>query len=314
MKHCSSPVSKQFSPMENRFRIECDRDDVRIDTYLSEKLSLTRTKVQSLIDKGHVRVCNKTPKASLKVRRHMEIEGEVVEEEKADLLPEEIPLAILYEDDYLLAINKTKGMVVHPSFGHNKGTLVNAVLSYLKEPEQFEGKERPGIVHRLDKDTTGVILVARDSRTQEKLSRQFHDRNVEKVYRAVVEGQVKDDEGAIEGNIGRHPKERKKMALVQKGGRHSLSRYKTIRKLKNFSYLEIYPETGRTHQIRVHLSHIGHPVVGDPLYGKRAKTAAERPLLHAYRLSFEHPVSGKRISVEAPIPEDMERFVGSHAE
>ena len=314
MKHCSSPVSKQFSPMENRFRIECDRDDVRIDTYLSEKLSLTRTKVQSLIDKGHVRVCNKTPKASLKVRRHMEIEGEVVEEEKADLLPEEIPLAILYEDDYLLAINKTKGMVVHPSFGHNKGTLVNAVLSYLREPEQFEGKERPGIVHRLDKDTTGVILVARDSRTQEKLSRQFHDRNVEKVYRAVVEGQVKDDEGAIEGNIGRHPKERKKMALVQKGGRHSLSRYKTIRKLKNFSYLEIYPETGRTHQIRVHLSHIGHPVVGDPLYGKRAKTAAERPLLHAYRLSFEHPVSGKRISVEAPIPEDMERFVGSHAE
>jgi 23S rRNA pseudouridine1911/1915/1917 synthase len=300
--------------MKGRFRILCDTGGLRIDTYLSEKLSLTRSRVQGLIDGGHVRVLNGTPKPSLKVRKGMEIEGELVEEEKADLLPEKIPLTILYEDEYLLAINKAKGMVVHPSFGHARGTLANAVLSYLKAPDQFEGTERPGIVHRLDKDTTGVILVARDSRTQEKLSRQFHDRGVDKVYRAVVEGEMKEQEGVVEGNMGRHPVERKKMALVQKGGRHSLSRYRTIKRLKKFTYLEVHPETGRTHQIRVHLAHIGHPVVGDPLYGKRARTAAQRPLLHAYRLTFDHPVSGKRLLVEAPVPEDMEQFIEEHAE
>ncbi len=298
--------------MEHRFRIVCDRDDVRIDTYLSEKLSLTRTKVQSLIEGGHIRIRSKVPKPALKVHKDMEIEGELAEEEETDLLPEQIPLSILYEDEFLLVVDKAKDMVVHPSFGHTKGTLVNAILSYLREPERFEGKDRPGIVHRLDKDTTGVIIVARDSATQEKLSRQFHDRLVEKVYRALVEGTVRQEEGTVEGMIGRHPVERKKMALLKKGGRHSLSRYKVLGRLKGFTYVEVYPHTGRTHQIRVHLSHLGHPVVGDPLYGKKGKRLAERPLLHAHRLAFDHPVTGRRLVLEAPVPQDMEGFIKDH--
>jgi 23S rRNA pseudouridine1911/1915/1917 synthase len=299
--------------MERRFHIVVDVDDVRIDTFLSEKLSLTRSKIKSLIESGHVRSKAKPVKASLKVKKSMEIEGEIAQEEGPSLAPEAIPLDIIYEDDYVLAVNKPQDMVVHPSFGHRKGTLVHAMLGYLGEREGFDDGERPGIVHRLDKDTTGVILLAKDSRTQESLSRQFSHRSVEKVYRAVVEGVVKKEEGTVEGQIGRHPKERKRMAMVQKGGRYSLSRYKVIRRLSDSSYLEVYPSTGRTHQIRVHLSSIGHPVVGDPVYSRKRRKQVDRPLLHAYRISFDHPVTKKRILLEAPVPCDIEEFIESQA-
>ena len=286
--------------------------------YLAEALSLTRAKVQGLIAGGHVRISNKVPKPSMKVKRGMEIEGELVTEEPTSLSPENIPLTILYEDDYLLAINKPVDMVVHPSCGHRSGTLVNAILSHLegrRSSNRFpqatawkssrarraedcgapgalplEGatrapltnNQRPGIVHRLDKDTTGVILVAKDPKTQEALSSQFHDRKVEKIYRAVVEGSVKKEEDVIEGSMGRHPTLRKKMALLAKGGRYSMTRFKVIRRLRGFTYLEVYPKTGRTHQIRVHMASIGHPIVGDELYGKKAKrlaSAASAPCL-----------------------------------
>jgi 23S rRNA pseudouridine1911/1915/1917 synthase len=173
--------------------------------------------------------------------------------------------------------------------------------------------QRPGIVHRLDKDTTGVILVAKDPKTQEALSAQFHDRKVEKIYRAVVEGSVKKEEDVIEGSMGRHPTLRKKMALVAKGGRYSMTRFKVIRRLQGFTYLEVYPKTGRTHQIRVHMASIGHPIVGDDLYGKKAKRLAARPLLHAYKILIEHPVRKAPLRVEAPIPQDFEEFIDAHA-
>ena len=208
-------------------------------------------------------------------------------------------------------IDKPKDMVVHPSAGHRKGTLVNAVLSHLREVSS--GDERPGIVHRLDKGTTGVIIVAKDRKTQEALSRQFHERSVEKVYRAVVEGVVGNDEGVVEGLIGRHPKDRKRMDLVAKGGRYSFSRFKVLQRLAGFTYVEVYPKTGRTHQIRVHMSHAGHPIVGDELYGKRARKLADRPLLHAYRIVFDHPATGVRLRVEAAVAADMETFVREHA-
>jgi len=298
--------------MESRFRLTCDRDDVRIDAYLSEKLSLPRSRVKSMIEGGHVRVKERTPKPSFKVRRDMEIEGEVVGEEPSCLVAEDIPITILYEDDYLLVIDKPKNMVVHPSLGHRAGTLVNAILSYVREADRDESDERPGIVHRLDKGTTGVIIVAKDRRTQESLSLQFHERAVEKVYRAIVEGVVRADAGAVEGLMGRHPRERQRMALVARSGRYSLSRFKVIERLKGFTYVEVYPETGRTHQIRVHLSHIGHPIVGDDLYGRKARKLAERPLLHAHRIRFTHPVLADEIVVEAPIPEDMKAFLKEH--
>jgi len=300
----------QFSGMEDKFRLRSDKDNVRIDVYLSERLDLPRSKVKRLIEEGHVRVEGRRPKSSFKVRKEMEIEGEITREEPTLLTPEDIPIGILYEDDYLLVIDKPKDMVVHPSLGHRRGTLVNAILNYVREADQ--GDERPGIVHRLDKGTTGVIIVAKDRRTQEKLSRQFHERSVEKTYRAIVEGVVRDDEGVVEGDIGRHPRDRKRMSLVAKGGRYSFSRFKVLKRLRGFTYVEVYPKTGRTHQIRVHLSHVGHPIVGDDLYGKGAKKLADRPLLHAYRIVFDHPVRPCKVSVEAPVARDIEAFVEAH--
>jgi 23S rRNA pseudouridine1911/1915/1917 synthase len=304
--------------MESKFRIVPDKDNIRLDMYLAETLLLTRAKAQGLIAGGHVRISNKVPKPSLKVKRGMEIEGELVTEEPTSLCPENIPLTILYEDEYLLAINKPIDMVVHPSCGHRSGTLVNAILSHLGRPAAqgdsgSTDKQRPGIVHRLDKDTTGVILVAKDPKTQEALSSQFHDRKVEKIYRAVVEGSVKKEEDVIEGSMGRHPTLRKKMALLAKGGRYSMTRFKVIRRLRGFTYLEAYPKTGRTHQIRVHMASIGHPIVGDELYGKKAKRLVSRPLLHAYKILIEHPVRKAPLRVEAPVPQDFEEFIDAHA-
>jgi 23S rRNA pseudouridine1911/1915/1917 synthase len=308
------PALKPLLGMGRKFHIIADVDGVRIDTFLSEKLSLTRNRIKSLIESSHVRTGGRPVKPSLKVRRSMEIEGEIVQEEAPSLAPEEIPLDIIYEDNHMLAVNKPRGMVVHPSFGHYNGTLVHAMLGYLGERNGgFTDSERPGIVHRLDKDTTGLILLAKDSKTQESLSRQFSQRSVEKVYRAVVEGVVKKEEGTVEGEIGRHPKERKRMAMVKRGGRYSLSRYRVISLLADTSYLEVYPSTGRTHQIRVHLSSIGHPIVGDQVYSKKRRKAVNRPLLHAYRIAFDHPVTKKRILLEAPVPHDIEEFVESHS-
>jgi 23S rRNA pseudouridine1911/1915/1917 synthase len=249
-----------------------------------------------------------TPKPSYKVRKGTEIEGEIPAEAPSVLVAEDIPVPVLYEDDYLIVIDKPKDMVVHPSAGHAQGTLLNAILSRIRDAEG-SADERPGIVHRLDKGTTGVIIVAKDRKTQEALSRQFHERSVEKVYRAVVEGAVRGEEGIVEGRIGRHPQDRKKMAMVGKGGRTSFSRYRVIERLQGFTYVEVYPKTGRTHQIRVHMNVIGHPVVGDELYGRQAKHAADRPLLHAFRITFDHPVTGAKVVVEAPVPDDMNDFV-----
>jgi len=352
-----------------QFHIICDEEGKRLDAYLSEKLSITRTKIKSMIEGGHVRITGKPPKPSAKIKKSVEIDGEIPEEEPLMLEPQEIPLNILYEDDYFLAVNKPKGMVVHPSFGHRDGTLVNAVLAYLgKQGSRGRGVEgsgererstkdrgqksedgeqgpgvrdqgseptpkdtgrrtvdgeapnselrtpnyttvRPGIVHRLDKDTTGVIIVAKDSRTQEMLSALFKERSVRKTYRAVVEEIVMKNEGIIEGNIGRHPTNRKKMAVLKEAGRNASTAFRVIKRLKGFTYIEAYPKTGRTHQIRVHLTHTGHPVVGDEAYGKRAKHVTERPLLHAYRIEFIHPATGIPVFIEAPVPSDIEEFL-----
>lgn len=329
-----SPEWSRFSQMPDRFSITCDLSDIRLDVFLSEKLSLTRTKVKEMIDSGYVRVDGRAPKPSMRLKEHMEIEGEVPEEKPLQLAAEEIPLDILYEDEYFLAINKAAGMVVHPSFGHSSGTLVNAVLGYMSKKQvmgdgswvmgerqekkgEGNGRElmagmRPGIVHRLDKGTTGVILVARDMATQEKLSALFKDRKVHKTYRAIVEGSPGRDSWSMDVNIGRHPVERKKMAVLKTGGRAARTSFKVLERLADFACIEAYPETGRTHQIRVHLGHTGHPVVGDETYGRKAKNLAPRPLLHAYRIEFAHPVTGAAVVIEAPIPDDMGDFIEKH--
>jgi 23S rRNA pseudouridine1911/1915/1917 synthase len=307
-----SPGSDQYLRMERKFCLVCDEDGARIDAYLSGKLSLTRTKVKQLIEQGHVRISGDPARPSRKVRKGLTVEGEIPEEEPLKLVPEAIPLEVLYEDQHLIAINKEKGMVVHPSAGHSKGTLVHAILSRLMDPASFGTAERPGIVHRLDKDTTGVVLIAKDPRTQEALSRQFQERTVKKVYRAVVDGVMRLNEGEIEGRIGRHPQDRKRMAMLEKGGRLSHSGYRVLKRLQGYTYVEVYPTTGRTHQIRVHLASLGHPVTGDVTYAKRRRGVADRPLLHAFRIEFEHPVRKEPVVIEAPLPEDIEEFVRAH--
>ena len=357
--------------MENRFRLQSDEEGKRLDVFIAEKLSITRSKVKEIFEEGFIRIEGRIPKPSLKVRKGLVIEGKIPAEKPMLLIPQQISLDILYEDEYILAVNKPKGMVVHPSFGHSEGTLVNAILAYLQKPgngqwaiplgrdklgngqhgESMEhGAEtmeyevmgdgtatphvpstqnssdlqastpthswvssaRPGIVHRLDKGTTGVILIAKDLKTQERLSELFKERAVHKTYRAIVEGIVRKNEGVIEESIGRHPLQRKRMAVVKRGGRESETAYKILQRLDGFTYIEAYPRTGRTHQIRVHLAHIGHPVAGDDVYGKKAKHIADRPLLHAYAISFPHPSKNLQIAIEAPVPEDMVSFVAEH--
>lgn len=305
--------------MAQRFTIVCDVEGTRLDIFLSERLSITRSKVKSLIEDGYIHGEGKVLKPSQKVKKSMVIEGVIPEEAPLELVPQSIPLNILFEDEYILAVDKAPGMVVHPSAGHRDGTLVNAILSYLSPLSNIEHRMlstehpsislRPYIVHRLDKGTSGVILIAKNTTTQEKLSSLFKKRYVAKTYRAVVEGLIKKDEGTIRGNIGRHPKERKRMALLKEGGREAITYFKVIERLKGFTYIEAYPETGRTHQIRVHLASTGNPVVGDELYGKKAKSMAERTLLHAFRVEFIHPVNNIPVNIEAPIPADMKEFI-----
>lgn len=311
--------------MSPSFTIACERDNVRLDIFLSEKLSLTRTKIKEMIEGGHVRVEGKVPKPAMRLKAGLEITGDIPEPEPIDLAPEEIPLDILYEDNYFLAINKPADMVVHPSFGHASGTLVNAVLGYLNrgsfrfrvsgfKNDHNDGMAglRPGVVHRLDKGTTGVILMARDTQTQERLSALFKDRKVKKTYRAIVEGTPEWDSLTVEGNIGRHPVDRKKMAVLKTGGRQASTGFKVLERLTGFSYVEAYPATGRTHQIRVHLNHAGFPIVGDETYGRAAKRSAGRPLLHAYSIEFFHPETAVQVKIKAPVPCDMESFIEKH--
>ena len=334
--------------MENRFRLLSDEQGKRLDIFLTEKLSITRSKVKEIFEKGFVRIEGRIPKPSFRVKKGLVIEGEIPEEKPLSLTPQEISLHILYEDEYILAVNKPKGMVVHPSCGHSEGTLVNAILGYFQkagdgrwttpsalvkmgESERCELRPvpartgtkndllgpqgaRPGIVHRLDKGTTGVILIAKDFKTQEMLSGLFKERTVQKTYRAIVEGIVRKNEGIIAESVGRHPIQRKKMAVVKRGGRESETAYKILQKLEDYTYIEAYPRTGRTHQIRVHFAHIGHPVVGDEAYGKQARRLTDRPLLHAHIISFRHPVKGSHMVIEAPVPEDMVRFIAEHGE
>ena len=318
--------------MENKFHLLSDEQGKRLDIFLTEKLSITRSRVKEIFEKGHVRIEGRIPKPSFRVRKGLVIEGEIPEEKPILLTPEEISLDILYEDKYILAVNKPKGMVVHPSCGHSEGTLVNAILGYLQKTGnrqwsignnevselrtlnfELAGKSvRPGIVHRLDKGTTGVILIAKDPKTQEALSGHFKERNVRKTYRAIVEGIVRRNEGIIEESIGRHPMNRKKMAVVERGGRASETTYKVLERLDGYTYIEAYPRTGRTHQIRVHFAHIGHPVVGDEAYGKQAKHLTDRPLLHAHIISFQHPMKGLPMVIQAPVPKDMVNFIEGH--
>ncbi len=304
----------------------------RLDVYVSEQLpDLSRSLVQKLIADGHVTVNSVVQRASYKVQRGDMIEVVVAPPQPTDITAEQIPLDIVFEDDQIIVINKPKGMTVHPAPGSAHGTLVNAILAHSNDLSGVGGVERPGIVHRLDKDTSGLLVVAKTDQAHRSLQEQIQSRTAERRYIALLWGETRFNEAVVEAPIGRHPSDRQKMAVIKDTSRHTareaLTRLTVLERFRGFTLLEAKLDTGRTHQIRVHCSFIGHPVVGDPTYGgtKRAIPSSYSKLqqtelarlieglrgqaLHAFSLSFNHPITGERLSFDAPMPSDMTALI-----
>lgn len=288
------------------FQVEKEHAGIRIDRYLSDNLEeISRSYLQKLLKEKHITVNEKEIKANYKVQEGDTISVSVPEPEEPDILPEEIPLDILYEDDSLMVVNKPKNMVVHPSAGHFSGTLVNAVLFHCKgNLSGINGIMRPGIVHRIDKDTTGALLICKTDSCHRILAEQLKVHSITRKYRAVVQGNLKDDEGTIEGPIGRHATDRKKMAINYKNGKEAVTHYRVLERFGNATYIECQLETGRTHQIRVHMASIGHPLLGDTIYGSvKNPYHLQGQALHAMVLGFLHPVTNMYMEFTAPLPE-----------
>lgn len=280
----------------------------RIDSFLNEVIEdATRSYIQKIIDGGYVEITGKkTTKSGNKLKGTETIVVNLPEDETLDLIPEDIPLEIIYEDSDIVIINKAPNMVVHPAHGNYNGTLVNALLYHIKDLSTINGVIRPGIVHRLDKDTSGVIVVAKHDEAHTTLSDMFKEKTLEKTYVCIAKGIFKDKSGRIETLIGRDPRDRKKMAVVTENGKIAISNYEVLDESKNYSLVKIRIETGRTHQIRVHMKSLNHPILGDATYGNSTDGIA-RQMLHAYRLKFTHPINKKEMVVTAPIPEDFKR-------
>jgi 23S rRNA pseudouridine1911/1915/1917 synthase len=294
-------------------RVEFTAESVgeRIDKALAARLvELSRAQVQNLIKDGLVRVEGKPVKASYRIEGGETIQVQVpIPEVDAAPQPERIPLDVLYEDDQVAVINKPAGMVVHPAYGHQSGTLVNAILARWPQITAFSEPDRAGIVHRLDKETSGVILIAKTAAALDHLRAQFKDRAVQKRYLALVEGAPDTPEGVIDAPIGRDPKQRKRMA-VTRDGREAISEFRVLELYADHSLLEVVPKTGRTHQIRVHMAFIGHPVVGDGVYGhRRQKIKLKRHFLHAAAITFVQPETGDAITVEAALPVGLQNIL-----
>ena len=280
----------------------------RIDKVLTIlEPEITRSQLKNLINDGHVTVNGQPVKPKYKVQAGDKISLVKPEPQSLELTPENIPLDIVYEDDDVIVVNKPQGMVVHPAPGHPNHTLVNALL-YHSPLSTINGTFRPGIVHRIDKDTSGLLMVAKNDLAHQSLAEQLRNKTNKREYLALVYGQIKEDEGTIDAPLGRNPQDRKKQAVV-KGGRHAVTHFKVIKRYDNFTLVKCILETGRTHQIRVHMKYIGHPLVGDPLYGPRKVIGKNGQFLHAALLGFKHPRTGKEMVFEAPLPENFQKML-----
>ena len=286
--------------------------DERLDKFLSAMLpDQSRSYLQKIIKDGKVLVNGEPKKSSYRLEDGDEVTADLPELKSPDIEPENIPLDILYEDDSILMVNKPKGMVVHPSAGHYTGTLVNAVLWHCQgQLSGINGVSRPGIVHRIDKDTTGVLVVCKNDAAHNAVAAQLKEHSITRKYRAIVHGVIKEDEGTVDAPIGRHPTERKKMASGVKNGKRAVTHYRVLERFQGYTYVECQLETGRTHQIRVHMASIHHPLLGDTVYGPAKDSHhLEGQTLHAMVLGLIHPVTGEYLEVEAPLPEYFENLL-----
>ena len=297
------------------FKLNCTGEEsgLRIDRYLADHLDgQSRNSIQKLIEEGLVLVNGNTCRASYKLQEKDQIFVSVPDAVLTELRPERIPLDILYEDDQLLIVNKPKEMVVHPAPGHNTGTLVNAIMYHCgKELSGINGEIRPGIVHRIDMNTTGSLIVCKTDAAHRFIASQIKEHSVHRVYRAIVYGHLNPTEGTIRTSIGRDPRDRKKMSVDVKNGRQAITHYRELARLRNnFSYVEFELETGRTHQIRVHMASIGHPILGDQVYGpKKSPYHLNGQTLHAMTIGFVHPTSKRYVEFTAPLPEYFQHLL-----
>lgn len=294
------------------FEVQAEYEEERLDKFLSIVFpELSRSFFQKLIKESHVQVNQKIEKANYRLKTEDIVEIEVPDAVETPILPENIPLDILYEDEDLLIVNKPKGMVVHPSAGHYSGTLVNAILYHCKESlSGINGEIRPGIVHRIDMDTTGSLIVCKNDESHLAVAEQIKIHSVTRRYRGIVCGVVKEDTGTIHAPIGRHPQERKKMAINEKNGKDAITHYKVLERFRNYTYMEFELETGRTHQIRVHMASIGHPLLGDTLYSSgKSPYKLQGQTLHAMTIGFQHPRTGEYFEISAPLPEYFEKIL-----
>lgn len=293
--------------MEKSIKVTEDGKNVRADVFVSEnEEDISRSFAGRLFSEGLAKVNGRAAKPSLKLKEGDVITFTLPEPEAIDAVPEDIPLDIVYEDDSVLVINKPRGMVVHPAVGNERGTVVNAALFHCQGSlSGINGSVRPGIVHRIDKDTTGLLVIAKNDRAHKSLTDQLADRSLSRVYYALVNGNIKEDGGTVDAPIGRSPKDRKKMAVVP-DGRSAVTDFEVIERFGAYTLVRCKLRTGRTHQIRVHMKHIGHSVVGDKAYGiKNERFALAGQLLHAKEISFIHPETGEKVTFSCPLPEDF---------
>ena len=295
-----------------KYIINQDSDLIRLDKFLMNNTDISRSKIQEMIKEDLVLVNNKHSKNSYQLRLNdcVEIIGTLKKETNAKA--EKIDLDIVYEDDYLMVINKPSGMVVHPANGHYSNTLVNALLYHTKYLSNNNGKIRPGIVHRIDKDTSGLLVVAKNDDVHEALAKQLKDKTLSRIYIALVSGRINHDTGTIDAPIGRDKQDRKKMTVTDENSKEAITHFKVLERYKNATLLELKLETGRTHQIRVHMAYINHPVVGDPVYGYKKTVTDFGQMLHAKELGFYHPVLKKHMTFKCDLPktfiDELEKY------
>ncbi|MTT32034.1 RluA family pseudouridine synthase [Terrilactibacillus sp. BCM23-1] len=285
-----------------------DEQGERLDKWVSQTLpDQSRSRIQELIKTNCIKVNGKSVKPNYRISPNDEIMITIVDPEPLDVIPEDIPLDIVYEDASVLVVNKPRGMVVHPAPGHPNGTLVNALMYHCKDLSGINGVLRPGIVHRIDKDTSGLIMIAKNDEAHHSLVEQLKAKTTHRIYKAIVHGVITHDEGTIDAPIGRAESDRKKMAVTKLHSREAVTHFDVEERFDGYTYVSCKLETGRTHQIRVHMAYIGHPVAGDPKYGPKKTLGIKGQALHAAELGFVHPVSKEKMIFKAPLPKDMEK-------